>query len=84
MPWYVYIAQARTGRYYVGITTNAEERIAEHNRGEGSKFAINQGPFILAYVSEAFTDKSGARKREVQIKRWTQEKKEKLIKGEWQ
>ena len=22
MPWFVYIARARTGRYYVGITTN--------------------------------------------------------------
>ena len=84
MSWYVYIARARTGRYYVGITTNTEERIAEHNRGKGSKFAINQGPFILAYSSSVFLDKSSARKREVQIKKWTKEKKEKLIKGEWQ
>jgi len=84
MPWYVYIARARTGRYYVGITTDPEERIAEHNRGDGSRFAINQGPFFLAYTSTAFPDKSSARKREAQIKRWTREKKEKLIQGEWQ
>jgi putative endonuclease len=83
MPWYVYIAQARTGRYYVGITTNPQERIAEHNRGEGSKFAVNQGPFVLVYSSSPFSDKSSARKREAQIKKWTQVKKGKLIKGEW-
>ncbi len=83
MSWFVYIAQARTGRYYVGITKNIEERIAEHNRGKGSKFAINQGPFVSVYSSAAFPDKSSARKREIQIKKWTKEKKEKLIKGEW-
>lgn len=83
MPWYVYIAKARTERYYVGITTNAQERIAEHNEGKGSKFAVNQGPFVLAYVSGAFTNKSDARLREAQIKKWSRLKKEKLIEGEW-
>ena len=77
------MAKARTGRYYVGITTNPQERIEEHNRGDGSKFAVNQGPFILTYASPAFPDKSSARKREVQIKKWSREKKEKLIRGEW-
>lgn len=83
MSWYVYIAKAKTTRYYVGITTNPKERLDEHNKGEGSRFAVIQGPFTLEYVSEAFEGKSAARKREVQIKKWTREKKEKLIKGEW-
>ena len=83
MPWFVYIAKARTGRYYVGITTNAKERIAVHNSGKGSQFAINQGPFELAYVSNSFANKSDARKREIQIKKWNREKKEKLIKNQW-
>lgn len=84
MPWHVYIAQARTGRYYTGITTNPDERIEEHNLGHGSRFAINQGPFKLAWISSPFPNKSEARKREAQIKKWTREKKEKLIRGEWQ
>ncbi|MBM3231086.1 GIY-YIG nuclease family protein [Candidatus Peregrinibacteria bacterium] len=83
MPWFVYIAQARTGRYYVGITTNPDERIQEHNAGKGSRFAVNQGPFRLAWISQSFAGKSAARKREAQIKKWTREKKQKLIKGEW-
>jgi putative endonuclease len=83
MSWHVYIARARTGRYYTGITTDPQERIAEHNNGKGSRFAVHQGPFVLAYVSEAFPGKSEARKREWQIKRWTRGKKEKLIQGEW-
>ena len=84
MLWYVYIALTRTNRYYVGITTNPQERIEEHNSGKGSRFAINQGPFSLVYVSTSYPDKSTARKREVQIKKWSREKKERLIRGEWQ
>lgn len=81
--WYVYIAKARTQRFYTGISNDLKARIAGHNLGLGSKFAINQDPFELVYVSKAFINKSEARKREVQIKHWSQSKKLKLINGEW-
>lgn len=83
MPWFLYIAQAPTGRYYTGITTDPPRRIKEHNRSEGAKFAYDQGALRHLYTSPPFPDKSSARTREVQIKGWTREKKEKLIKGEW-
>jgi predicted GIY-YIG superfamily endonuclease len=82
-PWFVYIAQANTGRYYVGITKNPNKRLAKHNSGEGSKFARDQGPFKLVYISASFGNKSEARKREIQLKGWTRQKKEKLITGTW-
>lgn len=82
-PWFVYIAQAPTGRYYTGITTDPNRRIQEHNRDEGAKFAHDQGALRLVYVSPPFATKSEARKREIQIKGWTGEKKEKLIQREW-
>jgi len=81
--WYVYIAQAKTKRYYVGIAINPTKRVRDHNSGKGSRFAVIQGPFHLVYVSPAFLNKSEARKREIQIKGWSREKKSKLIKGEW-
>jgi len=81
--WYVYIAKANTGRYYVGITTDAGERIKKHNSGNGSQFARDQGPFTLEYVSPKYPNKSEARKREIQLKGWSRNKKEKLISGEW-
>jgi len=84
MPWYVYIAKAKTNRYYTGITTNPQKRIEKHNVGKGSRFAIQQGPFELFWTSEKFSSKSEARKREIQIKKWTREKKERLIQGEWE
>jgi len=81
--WYVYIAKAKTGRYYTGITTNPNKRIIKHNSGKGSRFAIEQGPLELVYISKAFPYKSKVRKREIQIKGWSREKKLKLIIGVW-
>lgn len=83
MPWFVYIAQAKTGCYYTGITTNPERRIHEHNTHSGSRFAKQQGPFKLVY-KQPFISKSAARNREIQIKGWVKEKKQKLINGEWE
>ena len=82
-PWFVYIAQAPTSRYYTGITTDPTRRISEHNRNEGAKFAHDQSALRLMYKSPPFPDKSSARKREVQIKGWSRWKKEKLINGDW-
>lgn len=84
MPWHDYIATAQTGRYYIGITTDPERRIHEHNTYSGSRFARNQGPFLLSYVSPPFADRSQAHVREMQIKGWSRWKKKKLITGEWQ
>ncbi|OGG49836.1 hypothetical protein A2704_02675 [Candidatus Kaiserbacteria bacterium RIFCSPHIGHO2_01_FULL_54_36b] len=83
MEWYVYIARARTKNYYVGISPDPRERIALHNSGKGSQMAKQQGPFTLVYISTQFSNKSQARKREIQLKKWSREKKEKLINGEW-
>lgn len=83
MNWYVYIARARTGSYYTGITPWPDVRLEKHNSGQGSRMAKQQGPFTLVYVSAPFPNKSEARKREVQIKGWSREKKGKLVSGEW-
>jgi predicted GIY-YIG superfamily endonuclease len=81
--WYTYIAQARTGRYYVGISQGPKKRIEAHNSGIGSQFARDQGPFEIRYISPLFTSKSEARVREIQLKGWSRVKKELLISGEW-
>lgn len=83
MSWFVYIAKAKTGRFYTGITTDPPKRIVDHNNGKGSRFAKDQGPFELVYASSSFPNKSEARKREIQIKGWSRDKKLKLINGDW-
>lgn len=81
--WFVYIARAKTGRLYVGISTDPKERILEHNAGKGAYFARLQGPFKLVYQSSQFSSKATAALRERQIKGWRQDKKIKLINGDW-
>jgi putative endonuclease len=84
MSWYVYIARARTGRFYTGISRDPKSRLKDHNSTtNGAKFAHDQGPFELVYVSDILSDLTQARAREVQIKGWNRKKKEKLISGIW-
>jgi len=77
------MAKSRFGHYYTGITTDINKRIVKHNTGKGSQMGKQQGPFELVYTSKPFQNKSQARIREIQIKGWTREKKQKLISGEW-
>ena len=56
MNWYVYIAKAKTGYYYTGITTDPKQRILKHNSGMGSQMARQQGPFELIYISNIFSN----------------------------
>ncbi|OIO53302.1 hypothetical protein AUJ46_05525 [Candidatus Peregrinibacteria bacterium CG1_02_54_53] len=67
MTWFVYIAQAKTGRYYTGITEDPPQRILDHNEGRGAKFSKDQGALRLTYISPLFETKSEARKCEIQI-----------------
>jgi putative endonuclease len=80
--WFVYIARSiKTARYYTGISPDPKKRLGLHNSGKGSRFAIDQGPLEIVYISSPFVDKSVARKREIQIKGWRSEKKKWLIEG---
>ena len=83
-PWFVYICESKAHHYCVGISLNPEQRLMSHNSGIGSKMAKDQGAFRLLYISKEFTTKPLARKREMQIKRWSRVKKEKLIQGTWE
>ncbi len=84
MNWFLYIAKSKAGYYYTGITNDVEKRIEAHNKGDGSQMAREQGPFTLIYKSVPYKNKSEARKREIQVKKWSRSKKEKLINKEWQ
>jgi len=79
-PWFVYILRCGDGSFYVGITNNLKERFEEHNSGEGAKYTRGRRPVKLVY-KEDHINKSEARKREIELKGWRREKKERLIAG---
>ena len=65
--YYVYVMSSKTRKYiYVGITNNLSRRIAEHNSGY-NKTTRTYRPFKLI-LSEEFTTRTTARKREKYLK----------------
>jgi len=80
--WYVYIIECLDGLYYTGLTWKPDARWIQHLSGLGSEFTSRHKPKKVVYLKE-FYNLEEARRREKQIKGWTREKKQKLIKGEW-
>ncbi|NWG14593.1 MAG: GIY-YIG nuclease family protein [Acidobacteria bacterium] len=68
MPHYVYILQSLAdGRYYIGQTSDLQNRLQRHNAGRCS-FTRSRGPWQLVH-SETFTSRAEAMRRERQLKK---------------
>lgn len=80
--WHVYIIECKDGTYYTGMTWRPDLRWTQHLSGLGSKYTAKHGVKKLVYLEE-YEDIEQARRQEKQIKDWNQEKKKKLINGEW-
>jgi len=78
MSWYFYILRCADNSFYCGITNNLKERLDEHNNGKGAKYTKTRLPVKLIYFEE-FPAKSSACKREIEVKGWRREKKDKLV-----
>ena len=80
MAW-VYLLLCGDNSLYVGATTDLVGRLADHQAGKGGAFTSRRRPVVLVH-SEAFANIREAVARERQIKRWTRQKKEALIRGD--
>ncbi len=65
--WVCYLLECADGTLYCGITNDLEKRLAMHNAGEGAKYTRGRTPVRLAYT-ERCAGKSGALRRELEIK----------------
>ncbi len=66
------------GNLYIGITDNPERRLKEHNSKQGANFTKNRDEFQIVFLENHNSIKE-ARSREIQIKKWRRDKKERLI-----
>ena len=66
------------GDLYIGITDKPEQRLKYHNEKRGAVFTKRNSKFKIVFL-EKYETLADARKREVQIKKWRRDKKEKLI-----
>lgn len=77
--YYLYILQCADETLYVGITTDLERRILEHNSSTlGAKYTRGRRPVSLVF-SRTFENRSEASREESRIKRLSREQKLDLI-----
>lgn len=66
-PYFTYVLWSSSGqRFYIGISENPSQRLAQHNAG-ASWWTARYLPWALVYVEE-HPDYSTARKRELELK----------------
>ena len=69
MKYIVYVIQSiKTGRRYIGYTSDIDKRIKEHNQGINIS-TRNKGPWKLIYQESGFTSRTTALQREKEIKK---------------
>ena len=76
--WVTYILECEDKSLYTGCTNNLERRFKQHCAGVGGKYTASHKPTKVLY-SEECDSRSGALKREAQLKGWSHEKKLKFI-----
>jgi|ERR1035437_1282695 predicted GIY-YIG superfamily endonuclease len=75
--------RCRDGTYYVGVTSEADIRIAQHALGVDRKsYVYGRRPVTLVY-SEVFYTPLEAIFVEKRLKGWSRAKKEALMRGDW-
>ncbi len=80
---YLYIMRCRDGSYYVGTTRGSlETRISQHNTGYFGAYTSTRRPVVLVFQQD-FGRIEDAIAAERQVKGWRREKKEALIRGEF-
>lgn len=77
---YLYLLRLSDDSIYCGITKNPKKRIKQHRQGRGSKYVKGRLPLELVYL-EKHDNRKKAMQREAEIKKWSKEKKEKIIKN---
>ena len=76
--YFVYILICDDTSLYTGITTDLKRRFSEHRAGKGGHYTRSRKVERVVY-SEKKKDRSGALKREAEIKKWSKQKKLQLI-----
>lgn len=78
--YFVYILRTSSDTLYIGQTNNLERRLKEHKekKGRGAKYTCAFSSVSLVYY-EKYETRSGAMKREYQLKKLNKKDKELLI-----
>lgn len=81
--FYVYILKCNDRSYYVGHTDNIEQRISAHRLKQYHCYTSTRLPIEVVFI-QCFATRDEAFHAERQIKKWSRQKKEALIEGNWE
>jgi len=76
--WFTYIIRCVNGSLYTGSTNHVIRRWHQHSVGDGAKYFRAHKPETLVFVEE-HPDRSAACRREYEIKQFSKQKKEAII-----
>jgi len=82
LPFFTYMLRCSDDSYYTGSTDDLEQRIAEHQNGQGCAWTRARLPVELVW-SQEFASRDEAEAAEHRIKRWSRAKKEALLSGDY-
>src|ERR1700759_3508540 len=82
MAAWTYMLRCADGSYYVGCTTNIEQRWGQHQAGTFGGYTARRGPLVMVWAVECQRIHE-AIALERQLKGWSRMKKEALIRGDW-
>jgi putative endonuclease len=83
MNYFVYMLRCADDSFYIGVTNDAERRLAQHNAGwDPDAYTHTRRPCTLVYIAD-FQRIEQAIGWEKQIKGWSRAKKQALIDANW-
>ncbi|MCX7549343.1 GIY-YIG nuclease family protein [Xanthomarina sp. F2636L] len=81
--YYVYILECSDASFYIGVSSNIEKRLYQHNSGlDKNSYTYSRRPVTLKWL-EMFTSPEEAITIEKQLKGWSRRKKIALINEDW-
>ena len=81
MAHYIYLLRCADNSLYVGETSDLQTRERHHNEGRGGRYTAKRRPVHIVYA-EQVGSRPDAVRRERQLKRWSSQKKEMLVRGD--
>ena len=73
-----YLLRCSDDSLYAGICIDPEQRVETHQNGKGAKYTRSRLPVTLVY-QEQHRSKGDALRREAEVKKWTKQRKERLV-----
>ena len=80
-PYYFYLLRCSDDSLYAGICIDLEHRVETHQNGKGAKYTRSRSPVTLVY-HEQHRSKGDALRREAEVKKWSNQRKERLVVGD--